>query len=117
MTLYDRIAAFYDPWSRSVTEDVEFYVGQALASGGPVVELAVGQVQPGDENQVVLYRVEFDPHDDQLFPAGMPIEERLTDPIFFYRTAPNSQGEMTATATRTPRASFEDGWRFESRTP
>ena len=42
MTLYDRIAAFYDPWSRSVTEDVAFYVDQALASGGPVVELAVG---------------------------------------------------------------------------
>jgi SAM-dependent methyltransferase len=42
MTLYDKIADFYDPWSRSVTEDVEFYVGQALASGGPVVELAVG---------------------------------------------------------------------------
>jgi SAM-dependent methyltransferase len=42
MGLYDRIAAFYDPWSRSVTEDVGFYVDQALASGGPVVELAVG---------------------------------------------------------------------------
>ena len=42
MTLYDRIAAIYDPWSRSVTEDVGFYVDQALASGGPVVELAVG---------------------------------------------------------------------------
>jgi SAM-dependent methyltransferase len=42
MTLYDRIAGIYDPWSRSVTEDVGFYVDQALASGGPVVELAVG---------------------------------------------------------------------------
>ncbi|MEX0850266.1 MAG: class I SAM-dependent methyltransferase [Gaiellaceae bacterium] len=42
MTLYDRIARFYDPWSRSVTEDVSFYVEQALASGGPVVELGVG---------------------------------------------------------------------------
>jgi SAM-dependent methyltransferase len=42
VTLYDRIARFYDPWSRSVTEDVGFYVDQALASGGPVVELAVG---------------------------------------------------------------------------
>ncbi len=40
--LYDRIARIYDPWSRSVVEDVEFYVEQALASGGPVVELAVG---------------------------------------------------------------------------
>jgi SAM-dependent methyltransferase len=42
MTLYDEIATLYDPWSRSVTEDVRFYVEQALASGGPVVELAVG---------------------------------------------------------------------------
>jgi SAM-dependent methyltransferase len=42
VTLYDRIAAFYDPWSRSVTEDVGFYVDEALAAGGPVVELAVG---------------------------------------------------------------------------
>jgi len=40
--LYDRIARIYDPWSASVTEDVEFYVEEALASGGPLVELAVG---------------------------------------------------------------------------
>jgi ubiquinone/menaquinone biosynthesis C-methylase UbiE len=42
MGMYDEIASFYDPWSRSVTEDVGFYVDEALASGGPVVELAVG---------------------------------------------------------------------------
>ncbi len=35
MTLYDPIAAIYDPWSRSVTEDVDFYVEQALASRRP----------------------------------------------------------------------------------
>jgi SAM-dependent methyltransferase len=40
--LYDRISGIYDPWSVSVTEDVELYVEEALASGGPVVELAVG---------------------------------------------------------------------------
>jgi len=40
--LYDRIARIYDPWSVSVTEDVALYVEAALASGGPVVELAVG---------------------------------------------------------------------------
>ena len=40
--LYDRIARIYDPWSASVTEDVDFYVDEALGSGGPVVELAVG---------------------------------------------------------------------------
>ncbi|HWQ22533.1 MAG TPA: methyltransferase domain-containing protein [Gaiellaceae bacterium] len=42
MSVYDRIAPFYDAWSRSVTEDVDFYVEHALAAGGPVVELGVG---------------------------------------------------------------------------
>jgi SAM-dependent methyltransferase len=42
VALYDSIAAIYDPWSRAVTEDIGFYVDAALASGGPVVELAVG---------------------------------------------------------------------------
>ena len=39
---YDPIARIYDPWSHSVTEDIEFYVEEALAAGGPVVELACG---------------------------------------------------------------------------
>jgi len=39
---YDAIARVYDPWSASVTEDVELYVEEARASGGPVVELACG---------------------------------------------------------------------------
>jgi SAM-dependent methyltransferase len=39
---YDVIAALYDPWSRSVTEDVGFYVAEARKAGGPVVELGVG---------------------------------------------------------------------------
>jgi SAM-dependent methyltransferase len=40
---YDAIAELYDPWSRSVTEDVPFYVAEARKSGGgPVVELGVG---------------------------------------------------------------------------
>ena len=39
---YDRIARLYDPWSHSVTEDIEFYVEEARRSGGPVVELACG---------------------------------------------------------------------------
>ena len=42
MSSYDAIAALYDPWSRSVTEDVEFYVAEARKAGGPVVELGVG---------------------------------------------------------------------------
>jgi SAM-dependent methyltransferase len=39
---YDAIARIYDPWSHSVVEDIDFYVEEALASGGPVVELACG---------------------------------------------------------------------------
>jgi len=47
---YDRIAALYDPWSRSVVEDVAFYVEEARKAAGragvdpatPVVELGVG---------------------------------------------------------------------------
>jgi SAM-dependent methyltransferase len=47
---YDRIATLYDPWSRSVTEDVGFYVAEARKAAGaagaaeatPVVELGVG---------------------------------------------------------------------------
>ena len=42
MSAYDRIARIYDPWSRSVVEDVAFYVDLAARSGGPVVELGVG---------------------------------------------------------------------------
>ena len=42
VSAYDAIAELYDAWSRSVTEDVGFYVEEALAAGGPVVELGVG---------------------------------------------------------------------------
>ena len=42
MSAYDRIARLYDPWSVSVVEDVEFYVAEAVRSGGPVLELGVG---------------------------------------------------------------------------
>jgi SAM-dependent methyltransferase len=44
---YDAIAELYDPWSRSVTEDIQFYVEEAIrasrhAPGTRVVELGVG---------------------------------------------------------------------------
>jgi SAM-dependent methyltransferase len=39
---YDAIADLYDPWSRSVTEDVGFYVAEARKARSPVVELGVG---------------------------------------------------------------------------
>jgi SAM-dependent methyltransferase len=49
-TPYDRIAGLYDPWSRSVTEDIAFYVAEARKAAGaagtppgvPIVELGVG---------------------------------------------------------------------------
>jgi SAM-dependent methyltransferase len=42
MSAYDAIAPLYDAWSRSVTEDVAFYVARAREADGPVVELGVG---------------------------------------------------------------------------
>jgi SAM-dependent methyltransferase len=42
LSSYDAIAELYDPWSASVVEDVAFYLEEARASGGPVVELGVG---------------------------------------------------------------------------
>ncbi len=42
MSSYDAIARLYDPWSRSVTEDVGFYVTEARRAAPPVVELGIG---------------------------------------------------------------------------
>ena len=42
MSAYDQIARIYDPWSRTVVEDVAFYVAHAVECGGPVLELGVG---------------------------------------------------------------------------
>jgi SAM-dependent methyltransferase len=42
VSLYDSIARLYDPWSVSVTEDVQFYVDEALRVDSPVVELGIG---------------------------------------------------------------------------
>jgi SAM-dependent methyltransferase len=39
---YDTIAELYDPWSRSVVEDVGFYVDEARRARPLVVELGVG---------------------------------------------------------------------------
>jgi hypothetical protein len=32
----------YDEWSASMTADVDFYIGVARITNGPIVELAVG---------------------------------------------------------------------------
>jgi SAM-dependent methyltransferase len=42
VSAYDPIARLYDPWSASVIEDISFYIDEAVASGGTVVELGVG---------------------------------------------------------------------------
>jgi SAM-dependent methyltransferase len=42
VSAYDPIARLYDPWSTSVVEDISFYVDEALAAKGTVVELGVG---------------------------------------------------------------------------
>jgi SAM-dependent methyltransferase len=42
VSAYDNIARIYDPWSRTVVEDVSFYVEHALHTGGPMLELGVG---------------------------------------------------------------------------
>jgi SAM-dependent methyltransferase len=42
VSVYDAIARIYDPWSTGVTEDISFYVEEALTAGGLVVELGVG---------------------------------------------------------------------------
>ena len=42
MSAYDQIARLYDPWSKSVVEDVGFYVEEAVRAGGTIVELGVG---------------------------------------------------------------------------
>jgi SAM-dependent methyltransferase len=42
VSAYDQIARLYDPWSRSVTEDVSFYVEEARRAEPPIVELGVG---------------------------------------------------------------------------
>jgi SAM-dependent methyltransferase len=42
VSAYDAIADLYDPWSRSVTEDIGFYVAEARKARSTVVELGVG---------------------------------------------------------------------------
>tara|TARA_B100000686_G_C16762876_1_gene959890 strand:+ start:1202 stop:1909 length:708 start_codon:yes stop_codon:yes gene_type:complete len=42
MSIYNPIANFYDFWSRSVQEDIPFYLELSLEIGGPVLELGIG---------------------------------------------------------------------------
>jgi SAM-dependent methyltransferase len=42
VNVYDPIADVYDAWNQRVTEDIAFYVDEAVAAGGPIIELGVG---------------------------------------------------------------------------
>lgn len=42
MTWPEEFAKGYDQWTAGVTADIDFYVGLALESEGPIVELAIG---------------------------------------------------------------------------
>ncbi|MEN6355692.1 MAG: prepilin-type N-terminal cleavage/methylation domain-containing protein [Armatimonadota bacterium] len=55
-------------------------------------------VEAGKGNQVVLYRIEFDPSDKTIFgadkvAAAAKLKEILEDPKFFYSTDPDSSSE------------------------
>jgi len=84
---YDAIARIYDPWSRSVTEDVPFYLEEARRSGGPIVELGVGTGRiavpiASDGIQVIgvdSSRAMLDVCAEQAALAGARIDLRLGD--------------------------------------
>ncbi len=135
MSLYDSIARIYDPWSRSVTEDVELYVEEALASGGPVVELAVGTGRiavPIAEAGVPVIGVDLSRqmlavaqeyaadrgvaelldlrHGDLRKP---PVDERVRLVICPFRSLLHMQGRAEKlSALRSARRMLEEGGRF-----
>lgn len=50
-------------------------------------------VVDGTENAVVLYRAEFNPYDNNLFPEEVTdVSARLSDPLFFYREGNGENG-------------------------
>ena len=93
------------PMEQDVTV-VRYFLGlrnNVFGSSGYVTN--AGWVSPwgqhvleGTENQVVLYRAEFSPYDDSLFPAFVAhwTGQQLSDPFFFYRTAPGASGGTCA---------------------
>ena len=133
--LYDEIAAFYDPWSRSVTEDIGFYVDEALASGGPVVELAVGTGRiavPVAQAGIDVIGVDSSPAmlgvaREAAVAAGVadrielrlgdlrepPVSERVPLVICPFRSLLHMETEAEKLrALRAARALLEDGGRF-----
>ena len=56
----DVIAELYDPWSRSVVEDVPFYVAEARKAGGPQErEAATGTRVPVIRGSRIVYKSEL----------------------------------------------------------
>jgi len=133
VSAYDRIARLYDPWSVSVVEDVEFYVEEAVRSGGPVLELGVGtgriavpvalagiRVVGVDSSQGMLEvarehaleaGVEIDFRYGDL--RDPPVEERFPLVLVPFRTLLHMQtDEDRRAALRAVHARLEDGGRF-----
>jgi SAM-dependent methyltransferase len=133
--LYDEIASFYDPWSRSVTEDIGFYVDEAIASGGPVVELAVGTGRiavPVAQAGIAVIGVDSSPAmldvaREAAEAAGVrdrvdlrlgdlrepPVSERVPLVVCPFRSLLHMETEAEKLrALRAARALLEDGGRF-----
>jgi len=133
MSAYDPIARLYDPWSVSVVEDVEFYVAEAVRSGGPVLELGVGtgriavpvaaagvRVVGVDSSEGMLQvareraeaaGVELDLRFGDL--RRPPVEERFALVIIPFRSLLHMQtDEDRRAALRAVRSHLVDGGRF-----
>jgi len=133
VSAYDRIARIYDPWSVSVVEDIEFYVEEAVRSGGPVLELGVGtgriavpvalagvRVVGVDSSQGMLEvarerareaGVEVDFRYGDL--RDPPVEERFPLVLVPFRTLLHMQtDEDRRAALRAVHSRLEDGGRF-----
>jgi SAM-dependent methyltransferase len=133
VSAYDRIARLYDPWSVSVVEDVEFYVDEAVRSGGPVLELGVGtgriavpmaragvRVVGVDSSegmlavareQAVLAGVELDLRLGDM--RDPPVDEQFALVVIPFRTLLHMQADADRRATLAAvHARLEDGGRF-----
>jgi SAM-dependent methyltransferase len=133
VSAYDRIARLYDPWSVSVVEDVDFYVAEAVRSGGPVLELGVGtgriavpvalagvRVVGVDSSEGMLgvaresataAGVELDLRYGDL--RDPPVEETFPLVLIPFRTLLHMQtDDDRRTALRAVRARLERGGRF-----
>lgn len=56
--------------------------------------------EAGTDNMFILYRAEFHPSDDRLFPSGGTEDKNRQDPNFFYNPNDNGYGQTYAQAWR-----------------